>query len=234
VIAARSVCRVLIAEDLLLLLLDDESGAPQTSNLATALGGATLVELALGRLVEVRERQRRWSTAKVVVVPGATSPADPVLAAAFATVGAKERRAQDLVGRLGKGLTEKLAGRLVDQGVLTRRSDRLLGVFPRTRWPMVDASREEDLRRSLGAALVHGQEPDQRTAALIALLAAVDRAHKVVDREGRSAREVRRRAKKIAEGDWAAKAVRDAVAAATAAVVVVLAAGAGAAAGSGS
>lgn len=225
---------MLIAEDLLLLLLDDESGAPQSSNLSTALGGAALVELALGRLVEVGEKGRRWSTAKVVVVPTAQTPDDAVLAEALATVAAKERTAQDLVRRLGKGLTKTLVGRLVDQGILVRRDSRLLGIFPRKRWPAVDASHEEGVRRSLAAALVRGQEPDERTAALIALVAAVDRAHKVVDREGLSAREVKRRAKEIAEGDWAAKAVRDAVAAATAAVVVVIAAGAGAAGGSGS
>ena len=68
------------------------------------------------------------------------------------------------------------------------------------------------------------------TAALVALLAAIDRAHKVVDHEGLSSREVRRRAKQIAEGAWAAKAVRDAIAAATAATAGAVAATAGAAA----
>ena len=43
----------LIAEDLLLLLLDDESGKPQTSALTVALGGAVLVELALAEAVAV-------------------------------------------------------------------------------------------------------------------------------------------------------------------------------------
>jgi hypothetical protein len=40
----------------------------------------------------------------------------------------------------------------------------------------------------------------------------------VIDREGLTAGDVRKRAKAIAEGDWAAKAVHDAVAAAQAAV----------------
>jgi hypothetical protein len=223
---------VLIAEDLLLLMLDDESGAAQSSNLSTALGGAALVELALDRLVEVGEKRRFWRTARVVVVPGAPPPTDPVLAEAFAKVAAKERTAQDLVGRLGRGLTERLAGRLVDQGILVRRDDRLLGIFPRKRWRKVATSHVDDVRRSLAAALVRGQDPDERTAALIALLVAVDRAHKVVDREGLSSRDVRRRAKEIAEGDWAAKAVRDAIDATTAAVMVVIVAGGAAAAGS--
>ena len=59
---------------------------------------------------------------------------------------------------------------------------------------------------------------------LIALLAAINRAHEVVDHEGLSSREVRKRAKQIAEGAWAAKAVRDAIAAATAATAGAVAA----------
>jgi hypothetical protein len=38
---------VLIAEDLLLLLLDDRTGAARTSFVRPGLGGALLVELAL-------------------------------------------------------------------------------------------------------------------------------------------------------------------------------------------
>jgi anti-sigma factor RsiW len=89
---------------------------------------------------------------------------------------------------------------------------------------------EEQVRRSLAAALVDGQDPDPRSAALIALLSALDRAHKTVDRGELSAREVRRRAKEIADGNWAAQGVRDAIQAATAAMTAAAAGGAAAAA----
>jgi hypothetical protein len=208
---------MLIAEDLLLLLLDDETGAPQSSYLTTALGGAVLVELALSSCVRV-EGGSRWHAAKIVPVAGA-EPADPVLAVGLATVGEQSRTAQDLVNRLGKGLTESLADRLVQRGILERHDDRLLGLFPRKRWPTVDLSHEQELRRSLAAALVDGQQPDQRTAALIALLSALDRSHQSVDHPGLKAREVKRRAKEVADGDWAASAVGDAIQAATAAII---------------
>ena len=81
--------------------------------------------------------------------------------------------------------------------------------------------------------LVDGNEPDPRTGALVALLHAVDRAHKTVPHEGVSDREVKKRAKEVAEGQWAAKAVKDAIAAATAATMAAItAATAGAAAAS--
>ena len=216
----------LLAEDLLLLLLDDDSGRLRTSYADTVLGGALLTELALLGAVGVPEKTSVWRTAKVHAT--GTPVADPLLQEALAVVGRKDRSAEDLVTRLGKGRRDVLAQRLVERGILQRRDTRLLGIFPRRRWPTLDASHEQDVRRSVTQVLVEGAEPDQRTGALVALLAAIDRAHKVVDHEGLSSHEVRKRAKQIAEGAWAARAVRDAIAAATAATAGAVAATAGA------
>ncbi len=209
---------MLIAEDLLLLLLDDESGKLTNSTyLDTGIGGALLVELALGGHVEVVKGSGRWARAKVHTTDVA-GPTDPVLVEALGIVAEKERTAQDLVGRLGNKRREPLLSRLEADGILRRQDDKVLGLFPATRWPAVDSSHEADVRRKLGDVLVRGLEPDERTAAIVALLSSLDIPHKVVDREGMPARELKKRAKQIAEGDWASKAVRDAVAAAQAAV----------------
>ncbi len=209
---------MLIAEDLLLLLLDDESGKQNFSTyLDIGIGGALLVELALGGHVEVVKGSGIWARAKVHTKVNDV-PADPILAEALGLVAEKQRTAQDLVGRLGKKRREPLLSRLEADGILRREEDAVLGLFPRRRWPAVDSSHEADVRRVLGDALVRGAQPDERTAALIALLSSLDISHKVVDREGLPARELKKRAKQIAEGDWAAKAVRDAVSAAQAAV----------------
>ena len=210
----------LVAEDLLLLLLDDEKGTLTTSSAQPALGGALLVELALTGAVEIGTKASPWHTAKVRAVEG-SAPPDPVLREAYEVVAQRPRTAQDLVDRLGKGVKERLADRLVERGVLRREDGRVLGLFPRTRWPEVDSTHEEQVRRALTAVLVQGAEPDERTGALVALLSALDKAHRVVDRDGLSSREVRRRAKEIAQGDWAAKAVRDAIAASTAVIAAV-------------
>lgn len=209
----------LIAEDLLLLLLDDEKGTPTSSSLDTALGGALLLELALLDAVHVRERTSIWSSAKVAVTPGDRAIEDPVLASARDRVAERERAASDLVTHLGKGARQALADRLVQRGLLTRRDDRVLGLFPRTRWLATDDPHETRVRAALTAVLVQGLQPDARTGALVALLSAVDAAPSAVDHTGVPAREIRRRAKQIAEGTWAAKAVQDAIAAAMAAVL---------------
>ena len=224
----------LIAEDLLLLLLDDEKGTIRGSSyLSTALGGAVLIELALAESIEMAEKTSVWRTAKVRALD-APGPSDPVLVDGLATVNEKERSAQDLVTRLGKGLKETLTERLVQRGLVHRQEDKVLGVFHRTRWPAADAAHEHDVRRKVTAVLVEGAQPDPRTGALVALLAAIDQVHRVIDHEGLSSREVKKRAKAIGEGDWAAKAVRDAVAASvTAVTAAVTAVAIGAAVGGG-
>ena len=220
---------MLIAEDLLLLLLDDESGAPQSSYLRPGLGGAVLVEFALSEHVTI-EKRSRWRTATVAVAAQVPAPQDPLLADALTTIAEKPRSAQDLVDRLDKDLHDTLCERLVQRGILERRESRVLGIFPRHRWPARDVTHEEQVRRSIAAVLVDAQEPDTRTAALIALLSALDRAHKTIDRGEASAREIRRRATAIADGNWAAQGVRDAIQAATAAMTAVIATSAAAAA----
>ncbi|WP_435742440.1 GOLPH3/VPS74 family protein [Nocardioides sp. SYSU DS0663] len=217
----------LIGEDLLLLLLDDESGSLQaTTHLQVALGGALLVELALRGAVEVEEKRGFWHTAKVRAVAPASAVADePELADALSTVAERDRSAQDLVTRLGKGARDRLLGSLVERGLVRLEHDKLLGLFPRRRWPAVDSAHEEQVRRALRAALVEGAEPDDRTRALVALLHALGRAHRTIDHEGLSGSQVRRRAKELAEGEWAAAAVRDAITASTAAVTTAVTVG---------
>jgi hypothetical protein len=211
----------LIAEDLLLLLLDDESGKPQTQQLQIALGGAVLVELAVGGMVEVVKAESLWRSAKVHPVEGAR-PEDPLLMSAWETVRERERSAQGLVEKLGKGLSDTLCTRLAERGILERRHDKMLGLFPRTRWPVRDTTHEEALRRELTVVLVDGDDPDPRTGALVALLYAVDRAHKTVPHEAVGDRDIKRRAKEVAEGQWAARAVKEAIAATTAATMAAM------------
>lgn len=219
---------LLLAEDLLLLLLDDDLGTLRQSNLQPLLGGAVLAELALLGAVEVEEKQGFWQTVRVRPVPG-RRPEDPVLAGAQDVVAEKPRTAQDLATRLGKPLKDRLTDRLVARGILRREEHKVLGLFPSARWPAADSRHEDEVRRRLADVLVRGLSPDPRTVALVALLSAVDQAHKVVPGEGLSGREVRKRAKQLVadmdEGEWAAKAVRDAVQATTTAVAAGVVAG---------
>lgn len=212
---------MLIAEDLLLLLFDDRSGKDQGGAFSVkALAGAILVELATSGGVDVEPKQGFWHTPKVVTGSGPPL-ADPLLEAALRTVAEKPRSAQAVLDKLAHGLKDALAQRLVDRGVLRREDDRVLGLFPRTRWPATDTQHEAELRRDLDAVL-RGGTPDERSGALLALLDAINVAHTVLEHDGLRSSEVRARAKEVARGDWATGAVRDAVRQATAATAAAV------------
>ncbi len=134
----------------------------------------------------------------------------------------------------GRTRRRLLAG-LVEQGVLADEPYRVLGVFTRHRFPAVDVEPRTAVLGRLRAAVLDGRRPEQRTAALAAMISAAGLQRRIFDpmiaddggrvqREGRRA--VKRRLAEIADGDWAAEAVRKAirdVRAATAAAVTAAA-----------
>lgn len=225
---------MLIAEEVLLLLLHDQSGTLSPATAGPAVGGALLAELCLGEHAHLAAKVAKaatWSSPTVVATAD-TAPDEPLLAEAKASVAATPRTAQQLAEALGTDLTRTVAERLVAAGVLTREDRRVLGRRRTgTRWPVADPTPVQALRTRLTDVLVDGQEPDTRTVTLISLLAALGLAHKAVDPGPIGATAVRRRAKQITQSDWAAESVKDAVQAAAAAVVAALAAGTPAAAG---
>jgi hypothetical protein len=206
---------MLLAEDLLLLLTDDETGklAASGSDVDVALGGALLSELALTERVDVAGADERVREGRLVVRnPSPTG--DVLLDDALTVVAQKEgKKPQSVVTRLGKQTRVRLHERLVGSGVLRAEDDRILGIFPTHRWPSNDAAHESSVRAGLVTALSVGTATEARTRALISLLLALHAVHKTVDPAsvGLSKKELNANAKRIAEGDWAAKAVRQAI-----------------------
>lgn len=198
----------LIAEDLLLLLLDDRTGEPVTSHLDLALGAALLADLDLAGAVRVVDRERWWQSARVEVHPDARVD-DPVLVEALRRTAAHTLSPDLLVRALAHRARHALAERLVHRGVLTRVDDRVLGLLPRSRWPEADGRHEAAVRERILGVLVQDLRPEPRTAALIALLTRVDRLPPAPDGAGVSRREVRRRARAIMPTVRAATALQD-------------------------
>ncbi|MFD4295088.1 GPP34 family phosphoprotein [Rhodococcus sp. NPDC058505] len=220
----------LLAEDLLLLLLDDDTGKPVVDGmvLPRALAGAVLLELTLDGVVEPADGTGAVKKGRLVL-RNRTAPLDPILAHAVAQLrGSKPMKPEAAIEKLGTNLREAVLGRIVERGWVSESTGKLLGIFPTKTWPSVDATHERVVRGRLRAALVDGGEPDPRTAALIALLSAADAVPRVLPDVKKKA--VRARAKEIAHGNWAAAAVRqsvDVVNAAVIAAVVVPAVAAG-------
>lgn len=214
---------MLIAEDLLLLLTDDETGklVASASEVDVALGGALLVELTLMQRLDLAgpsEQVRKGH----LVVRDASATSDPLLDEALAMAGGKQgKKPQNVVTALGKRVRVRLYDRLAGRGLLRAESGKVLGIFPRHHWPAQDATHEDSVRAGLLTALRNAVAPDPRTGALISLLHALNAVHKAVDpaAAGLSKREMNASAKRIAEGDWATDAVRHAIDSMNAAVI---------------
>jgi Golgi phosphoprotein 3 (GPP34) len=217
-----------LSEDFMLLMLDDQTGKAtlESTALSYGLAGGVLLDLAMAGRVRVPERGEEHAGRLTPLVGPPLG--HPVLDHAMATLSAdKPRKPETVIPRLAKNLRAIVLGTLESQGIVRREEGRVLGVFPRTTWPATSQSRENEVRERLWAVLVLGQVPDPRTGALIGLLSATDTARKVFPNEDR--RTLRRRAKAIAEGDWASASVRKAISAVqTAVITAVVVAGAGA------
>ena len=203
---------MLIAEDLLLLLYDDESGKPITGapGLDYALAGAVLVELTLLGKLDIAGEGEEVKRGRLKVLD-ATPTGDAILDERLAYVADKPgKRPKDQIGRLSKKLREQLLARLAERGVLTEDAGKVLGIFPVTRWPANDARHEAEVRSALESVLKVGTVPDQRTGALIATLSALNVVPKIVT-DAVDKKMLKQRAKEIAESDWAADAVKKAV-----------------------
>ncbi|MGH4018528.1 MAG: GOLPH3/VPS74 family protein [Pseudonocardiaceae bacterium] len=218
---------LLLAEELLLLALDDEKGSSWNSRLEFGLAGALLVDL--GRVGALR------SEGKELHLVDAAAPEHPLLVRAYDVIAGsgKPRSAKAWLSRLPrrlKPITGTVATGLVERGVLSEQRRKVLGVFPSTRFPQADPGPERLLRDRLTAVLDGQRRPEERDALLFGLLVPVELVSELVDWSQRRA--ARERAKQIADGGIAGDAVARAVQAqVTVAVTAAMAGAAGAAAG---
>jgi len=196
---------MLIAEDLLLLAIDDATGKTTVSSiqLEPALAGAVLMELVVAGRVNI-EGERR--TARVIVIDGNESD-DSVLEAALQSLREKDpMKPGNAIHLLTKGLRDRLNGQLAERGLLRRESGKVLGVFPTTRWPAQDSGYEAEVRGHVESVLLRGVDPDARAALIITVLTAADMLTTVVAKGDLKA--AKARGKQIGDGNWAGDSVR--------------------------
>lgn len=226
---------MILADELLLVALDDASGKTvvDRTNLDTALAAALLVELALAERISIAPADAGWLQRGKVTVINSSPTDDPDLDAVLEKLAEKDgQKVKNLISPMtwrpiSKGLRDRRLAGLVRQGVLAEERTEVLGL---RRHPTKDAGPEHEVRARLKSALVDGLTPTERTVALIALLQASGGLRKVFPTEDKKL--VKARAKELSEGDWAAKAVKDAIAEATAVMVAAMSASAGSDGGS--
>lgn len=221
-----------LAEEYLLLALDDTSGRPLLSAqyLQFALAGASVAELTLRGALVVSDGADGGRAGRFRVT-GRATPSDPVQREVLDLMN--ERRPKDAIRKAGQGsfarrLRDSLQRELAARGVLREEQIRILGLFPSSTWTTHDPAPEAAVRDRVLAALTGSADVDERTAALVSLLLATDLIRKILP--GQDRRALKRRAKEIAESEWAGAAVKRAIddvnAAMVAATVAATSAGA--------
>jgi hypothetical protein len=226
---------MILAEDVLLLLIDDASGRAivDRSHLDLALAGGVLLDLVTSGRVDVTGPGEEVKAGRLVVRDDRPTD-DTVLDEALRRVTETgPKKPMNVLPKLAKGLRDELLGRLIGKEILQAQEGRVLGIFPRLTWPALDSSHENEVRAGLRDVLVAGRTPTPREAALVSLLEAINVVPKVLGGLGglgMPAKQLRQRAKEVAAGSFADEAVRKAVQAVSAATSAAISAAASAAA----
>jgi hypothetical protein len=203
-----------LAEALLLVALDDESGKIRCGdNIGFGLSGAVLMDLLTAGCVTIEDGK--------VAAAECSEPGDEVLREALELVreSGKRRSTKDWVRRLPGKL--HLRDRVAEQAGLELERKLFRKRYTRTGG--------DDPTERVRALLLGEAEPSEREALLLTLVGAVGLAKPLVPRDRR--KEAERRAKEAADHDAVGGAVKGAireVQAATAAAAAAAAAGAAA------
>jgi hypothetical protein len=197
----------IIAEDVLLALFQPASGTIAGENtLYYALGGAVLAELAHQGRATVQDAGLRGT----LVSAAGERPLDELLNPAWDYVAAKPRGVQSVLAAAGPALRAPLLDRLVERGDLERSEKRMLGLIPTTALREGRSGRRAEVVAALRSVLVDGRAPDERVAAVIALVSASG-GLPVLDPEIPWTDATATRSKALEQGDWAADAAGAAV-----------------------
>ncbi|ALG08564.1 GOLPH3/VPS74 family protein [Kibdelosporangium phytohabitans] len=202
---------MLVAHDLLLLMLDDESGKLLLSQAVANMGlaGAVMVDLTARGLIDLTGEHDRGRAGRLVV-RSAPAPAEPVLRHGMDVVSQYQgRKPAAVVHPLSKGLREPLAAELVGAGILRHDEHKVMGLFRTTRLPANDSSHEAELRSHLWQVLTGEVPPDWRTGPLAGLLYAMNAVTTIITVPDKRA--AKKRAKELSYGTWVPDAVRSAI-----------------------
>ena len=162
------------AEEILLLLLDDETGKMESVHptvMEMLMAGAAMMELAMRGRIDCDLEQ--------VFVTDRAQTGEPMLDLAFDDIRSAEEtlHPRQWIQRLsdrGLEFREMALKRLVDRGILREEDKKFLWVFGSRRYPVVDDREEREVKMRLLDVLFGDSIPDPRDIVLICLADAVD------------------------------------------------------------
>jgi hypothetical protein len=158
---------IALAEELLLLAYDDQTGKATGSRIGLDLGmsAAVLVDLALAGRIAYRDG--------FLTVVDPSPIGDPIADAVLAKAAEDDPHTPaQWLQRLRHRLRIRVLEDLVARGIVRDVDETQLEYIHVHRYPVTDPGYEAEIRRRLAEALTTGAIPDERTAALATLLTA--------------------------------------------------------------
>lgn len=207
-----------LADQLLLLALDDEKGTVPTSvRIGGALAAALIMDLIRRGVLALDEGD------DFVVAEVPRGLPQPLEAAARTIHDAEPRRGVSVwILRLPnelKPIRARVAAPLVARGILSEQRSNLLGLVARTSYPEANSSFERALREGLRGALMDQREPTEDETLLMPLLHSLNLVAPLVSKGERQ--EAKTRAAELAVRGPASDALVASAAAAQAAALAV-------------
>ena len=159
-----------LAEDLLLLAVRPNGKLGAAPKLRFGLSGSELVRLAAARRVDIVRGR--------IVVLDAAPTGDDLLDAALQSMtgGRRQPTAKAWVAHSRPGLVDRYLDRLAAAGVIRSEGRQIMGLFPGTRWVVVDTARQAQVRARLDAIASGSVAPgslDSEQAAFAGLAGAI-------------------------------------------------------------
>ena len=169
------------AEEIMLLLLDDDGGGfARVSDRAVgyALAGGVLMDLALADRIDTDLHR--------LMAVDAKSTGDDLLDPTLAEIAASEtnRNARFWVEHVAKQaprIRDAALARLVERGILERRSATFLWVFRSRRYPVLDGTAEREVKLRILDVLLGDDLPAPRDIVIICLADACGIFHELLD-----------------------------------------------------
>ncbi len=207
-----------LAEQLLLLALDDAKGTESTRmSIDGGLAAALIMDLTCRGVLTVDEFD---DFAVEEVAPGLPEPLER--AARVIQVAKTRRGAAVWLMRLPRELKPikgQVAAPLVARGVLSEQRTRVLGLVPRTRYPEANPAYERKLREGLRATLLGQREPTEDETLLMPLLHSYGIVEQLVPQDAR--KQAKARAAEVAARGPVSAAMTASVASAQAAALAL-------------
>lgn len=211
-----------LAEELLLLALDDEKGSIISSAsmaIDYGLAGAVLLEMVESDRITLDGKKLK------ILNPGMTGDTVTDYAMEIMTAKKKERDVEYWTGQLGwkfKPVREKLLENLITQGILRRIEDKVLWVFTTTKYPMQYDRPENEIRRRIRGIILDDKPGDPRSLMLINLMEACSLVDEVfsVKEERKIAK---KRIKELSKADASSQMINQAVHGIQTAIIVAIA-----------